>query len=121
MIEIVSLILNLLLGSGLILFYSQHKRKQAAEASSAELDVRRNEFDIHRQSVEFLSRQLSEAYTEIDRMQDIINDKRLQILDMLRRTNQLEIDLLNQETIRKKLKMSTCRRADCAEREVESE
>lgn len=117
MIEIISLLLNLVLGSTLILFYSSNKRKQAAEASTAEIGVRQSEFDINRQQIEFLSHQLSEAYVEIDKMQDIINEKRCQIIELIRQAKQLEIDLITEENIRKR---QACFRNSCTEREGEA-
>lgn len=117
MIELASLLLNLVLGSSLVLFYSSAKRKQAAEASSAEIGVRQGELDIHRHSVEFLSKQLSEAYSEIDKMQDIINDNRNHILELMRISKQLEMDLITEEGHRKRLSLQVCTRAECAQRE----
>lgn len=110
MIELISIVLNLVLGSSLILFYSSNRRKQAAEASTAEVGARRGEFDINRQQIEFLSHQLNEAYAEIDKMQDIINEKRNEIIELIRITKRLEVELINGERLR-------CLRSVCAERE----
>lgn len=114
MIEIISIALNLILGSSLILFYSSNRRKQAAEASSAEIGVRRGEFDINRQQIEFLGHQLSQAYSEIDKMQEIINEKRSQIIELIRQTKQLEVSLINEACIRRQ---QACLREGCTERE----
>lgn len=114
MIELISLILNLILGSSLILFYSSNRRKQAAEAASAEIGVRQSEFEINRQQIEFLSHQLNEAYSEIDKMQDIINEKRNQIIELIRQTKSLEINLINKENMHKRY---ACIHEGCSDRE----
>lgn len=114
MIELISILLNLVLGSSLILFYSANRRKQAAEASSAEINVRQSEFEINRQQIEFLGHQLSEAYSEIDKMQDIINDKRNHIIELIRLTKQLEIDLINEANRRRR---QACAKIQCPQRE----
>ncbi|MEG0656496.1 MAG: hypothetical protein RR465_05700, partial [Mucinivorans sp.] len=63
--ELVSLVLNLVLGGsliGMLLFYSSKRRREAAAAASAETGSRSDEFALHRQSIEFLSAQLQEAW-----------------------------------------------------------
>lgn len=116
MIELMSLLLNFVLASGLI-YYGSRRRREAAEASSAEQGAKQTEFATYKQSVEFLSRQLSEAYSEIDKMQDIINAKRSEIIELIRRTKQLEVDLINQESSSRKLILRSCVREDCSDRQ----
>lgn len=104
-LELVSLVLNFLLSSGLIatlLFYNSHRRKIAAEASNEELNVRKSALSIEHQSIEFLHNQLCDAYIEIDKMQDIINQKRDEIISLIRATKELEIALIEtQQQLRK--------------------
>lgn len=71
MIEIVSLCLNFILGSGLLgmmIFYRTKQRKEIAQAAMAENENKQVEFLIHKQSVDFLSKQLAEAYTELSKL-----------------------------------------------------
>jgi len=118
--EIISLILNFILASGLfgtLIFYKSKRRKEAAEATGVEIENMHNEFGVHRQSVEFLSHQLAEAYGEIDKMQDIINRNREHILELIRQTKLLEINLINEEGKRRQAEIFACRRSSCELRE----
>lgn len=111
--------LNLLLGSGLagvLLFYRSKRRKESAEATHVEMGNRQVEFDIHRQSIEFLSGQLSEAYCEVSKLQDIVNDKRDDIIKLIRQTKQLEIDIIERENLIRRAALVACYRGDCNER-----
>lgn len=117
--EIISSMLNLLLGSGLVgilFFYRSKQRKESAEATQAEMGNRQVEFDIHRQSIEFLSGQLSEAYTEVSKLQDIVNDKRDDIIELIRQTKQLEIDIIERENLIRRASIAACYRVDCGHR-----
>ena len=122
--EIVSLIFNFLLASGLfgtLIFYRAKRRKESAEAAGAEIVNMQAEFGIHRQSVEFLSQQLAEAYAEIDKMQGIINRNRDHILELIRQTKLLEIDLINEEGRRRQAEIIACRRTGCTQRKEASD
>lgn len=103
--ETISLILNFILGSGImatLMFYNPNRRKLNAQASSEELNVKQSELTIEHQTIEFLQAQLCEAYIEIDKMQDIINQKRDQIIKLIRTTKELEISLIEtQQKLRK--------------------
>lgn len=103
--EMISVILNFVLGSGLLatlLFYEANRRKINADAANEELNVKKSALSIEHQTVEFLQNQLCEAYVEIDKMQDIINQKRDQIIDLIRQTKELEILLIEtQQKLRK--------------------
>lgn len=114
--EIISSVLNLLLGSGLagvLLFYRSKQRKESAEATQAEMGNRQVEFDIHRQSIEFLSGQLSEAYAEVSKLQDIVSDKRDDIIELIRQTKQLEIDIIERENLIRRAAIVACYKKDC--------
>lgn len=103
--EIVSIILNFILSSGLIatlIFYNANKRKVNAEASCDELNVKQNELNIEHQTIQFLQSQLCDAYIEIDKMQQIINQKRDQIIQLIRQTKELEISLIETQQQLKK-------------------
>ena len=95
--ELISLILNFVLSSGLIatlIFYKIKRRAEIAEVVAKETGNRRNSISIEHLSIEFLKSQLSDAYNEIDKMQEIINNNREQILLLIRQTQELEINLI---------------------------
>ncbi|MEG2761101.1 MAG: hypothetical protein RR921_07200 [Mucinivorans sp.] len=117
--ELISLIINLLLGGGMVgmlLFYSSKRRKEAAVASSAEIGSKSDEFTLHRQSIEFLSAQLQEAWSEVEKLQNIINSKRDEILSLMRQTKELEIDLIEEISSRRRSELSACSRTECTQR-----
>lgn len=95
--ELISIILNFVLSSGLLatlIFYKIKRRAEIAEVVAKETGNRRNSISIEHQSIEFLKSQLSDAYNEIDKMQEIINNNREQILLLIRQTQELEINLI---------------------------
>ena len=117
--EVISVILNFVLASGLcgtLIFYQSKRRKEAAEATGVEIVNMQAEFGIHRQSVEFLSRQLAEAYAEIDKMQEIINRNREHILELIRQAKMLEMNLINEEGRRRQAEILACRSTGCPQR-----
>lgn len=117
--ELLSLILNLALGGGVVgilIFYGSKRRKEAAEASSAEIESKTDEFALHKQSIEFLSSQLNEAWSEVEKLQNIINTKRDEILSLMRQTKELEIELIEQISLRRRAELNACARVECIER-----
>ncbi len=117
--EIISLVLNFLLSSGIVgvlIFYSSKKRKAAAEASSAELGAREQEFAIQRENIEFLSSQLQEAWSEVEKLQGLINTKRGNIIALITKTKQLEIDIIESQSAERRAEMAACHRVECMER-----
>lgn len=117
--EILSLILNFVLGSGIVgvvVFYSSQRRKADAEASSAEFEVKGKEFSIQKVNIEFLSSQLQEAWSEVEKMQEIINSKRDQILSLMTQTKRLEIELLEHSSARRRAEILLCAATQCEKR-----
>ena len=117
--EWLSLLLNLVLGGGtvgVLLFFGARRRKEEAEADRAETSSRGDELDVHRQNVEFLSSQLSEAWGEVEKLQAIVNAKREEILALMRQTKELEIELIEEIARRRRAELATCQRAECADR-----
>ncbi len=116
MIELISLILNLLLGGTLIttlIFYSSIKRKHRADAASVETALRAQQINLEQNSILFLQSQLSEAYTEIDKMQEIINRKRDEIIELIRRSKELEIEMIEHQSRMRLIQSNSCSVGDC--------
>ncbi len=117
--EIVSIILNFLLGSGIagmLIFYSAKRREAAAQASSAENNARDGEFTIQRENIEFLSTRLSEAWAEVEKMQELLNCKRDEIITLIAQAERQEIELIEVHSARKKAELRTCFREECRAR-----
>ncbi len=114
--ELVSLILNFILGSGLLgamIFYAAKKRKATAEAATAENNARESEFSIQKENIEFLASQLGEAWKEVEKMQALINNKRDQIINLITQTKHLEIELIEARNATKKAEMNSCLNLEC--------
>lgn len=108
-----------MLSSGIIgvtLFYNSKRRSAAAQAMSAEIGSKSEEFALHRQSIEFLSSQLSEAWSEVEKLQNIINTKRDEILSLMRQTKELEVELIEQIGSRRLAELASCSRGECPDR-----
>lgn len=72
----------------------------------------------NREQIQFLKAQLSEAYVEIDKMQDIINKKRSQVVELMGKLTQIELDLIRREGERDRYKMFACLKTSCIARET---
>lgn len=117
--ELISLILNFILSGstiGMVIFYTSKKRKAAAEATEAELGTVGQEFNIQKQNIEFLSSQLQDAWKEVEKLQGLLNDSRNQIVELIAKTKQTEIELLEAQTKRRKAEVLACHNTDCAQR-----
>ncbi len=117
--ELFSLILNFLLGSGVVgilIFYSSKRRTASAEASSAESGAKGQELSIQRQNIEFLSSQLQEAWSEVEKFQTLLNTKRDQIVRLIAQTKQLEIELIESHSELRRAELSICQRVECPQR-----
>lgn len=117
--ELFSLILNFLLGSGVIgvaIFYSSKRRKAAAEASCAELGAKEQEFSLQKDNIEFLSSQLQESWAEIEKLQSTLNSQRDQIVELISKIKQLEIELIENHSLCRRAELSSCKRLECPDR-----
>ncbi len=117
--EIVTLVLNFLLSGstiGVVIFYNAKRRKASAEAASAEGEVREQEFSIQKENIEFLSQRLQEAWGEVQKLQDMLNEKRDEILTLISKTKKLEIQIIESSAQRKKAEINSCLKVDCKER-----
>lgn len=110
--ELITLILNFVLGSGLIgvlLFYNSKRRKENASAAAMELDATAKQID-------YLSRQLSDMFAENDRMQELLDRKKAELLELKRQFNELKLQLLDEEYRRKEAEYNMCTVKECSMR-----
>ncbi len=114
--ELLSIVLNFVLASGLagtLMFYRPRRRRESADADSAEIQNRNQEIVMQRDTVRFLGQQLQEAYAEVDKLQELVNRKRDEIIELIRRCKQLEIELIDGDTERRKAAHYACYDPDC--------
>lgn len=111
-LETVNLIINGLLGSGMVsmmLFYRSKRRQHNAEASTSE-------FNALKLQINHFSQQLKEAYTEIDHMQEIIDRKRNELLDVSKKLSELRMQLIMAEERKAVAEYNMCDVPDCPNR-----
>lgn len=111
-IEIINIVVNALLASGLIsmmLFYRSKRRKHNTEA-----DV--GEFNAAVLQINHFSQQLKEAYEEIDRMQAIIDQKRNDLLEMSKKLSEMRLQLVQTEERVALAEYNRCNVAECVRR-----
>ncbi len=117
--EIISLILNIVLSGstiGTVIFFTSKRRKAAAEASCAEIGAKEQEFSLQKDNIEFLANQLQDAWAEVEKMQNLLNESRNQIVELITKTKKLEIEILESDNKRKKAELMTCRNENCNSR-----
>lgn len=110
--EHLSNILNIILASGivsLLLFYRSKRRKHNAEADVSEFDAKVIE-------IKHFSEQLREAYTEIDRMQDIINSTRAHLMDISKALSECRLELIKEQERRAAAEYNLCSKSNCEQR-----
>lgn len=117
--NIITILINFIVAGGVtvFLFYQSRRRKEAATASAAEIENKGSEFGLYKEQIKFLNDNLQQAYTEIDKMQEIINRKRTDIIELIRRACQLEIDLTTERKAHQMAENHECTNIDCRSRE----
>lgn len=110
--DYLNIILNFLLGSGIVsvlFFYRSKRRKENAEAVVVELGA-------FTAQINHLSKQLKESFAEIDLMQDIIDKKRQKIIELSRKLTELELRAMEEERKRRTVECKICNNSECTER-----
>lgn len=101
----------------LLLFYSSKKRKSAAEAETLEIGAQMSEFSAMKSQIEHLSKELKDAYTTIEGMQDIIDKKRARILEVSRLVAQMQMKVIEAEYRQKRAEKFRCEVEECIHRQ----
>ena len=110
--ETARLIFDIIISSGLIgmlFLYRSKKKKAAAEAEDAE-------FDVTTKQIDYLSKQLADMFTENDKMQELLDQKKAELLDIKRQLNEMKLRLLEEEYRRKEAEYNMCTVEQCAKR-----
>ena len=118
--EIASLILNFILSSGLIgmlIYYTPRKRKENAEARSAELQNMNTEGSVWETRIKFLSNQIETLQIQLDESRanqgnqyDLFSKKLGSVREY---ANKLEIDLINERKKSEHYYSHTCKVDNC--------
>ncbi|MDD4820308.1 MAG: hypothetical protein PHD21_05690 [Flavobacteriales bacterium] len=117
-ITITQLLISLVGALGLremapILFTAIFRRKEDVEsiknANTAHLQ------QASREQIVFLKESLKEAYAEVDKMQDMLNDKRAMINDLSKRLYKIELDF---QLMRQRMENTTCTDEKCPYRKT---
>lgn len=120
--EWITAIVSLLIGSssggviGWILSAKSSKRKSAAEASLQEAEANLKSLEADERLISYLKRELSDAYAQLDHVQELMDQKRLKLLELSRKVGELELRVIEEERLRKLAQYNECTR-DCADRQ----
>lgn len=110
--EIISLILNFVLSSGLagtFIFYRAKRKKENVSASTME-------FDALVAQLRYLKEQIKENFTDMDAMQNLLDKKRALNLELSRRVGELELRLVEEQRLRKLAEYNICNDETCPRR-----
>lgn len=119
--EIITTLLGVVGGSmGMVLFYNQQRRRENASAVSAEIENRVSGISACQIQVDFLNRQLETAFEQLGKLQQIINDNRNRIIELLDEVNHLKIVLKEEAEKREEAEYYSCTARDCTSRSVKS-
>lgn len=111
-LEIISLVTNFVLGSGVIgtfIFYRSKRKKENVSASTME-------FDALVAQLRYLKEQIKENFTDMDAMQDLLDKKRAANLELSRRVGELELRLVEEQRLRKLAEYNICTDEACTRR-----
>lgn len=109
MVEILSLVLNALLGSGVVgmfLFYRAKRKKENVSASSME-------FEALVAQLRYLKEQIKENFADMDNMQNLLDKKRTLNIELSRKVGELELRLVEEQRLRKLAQYNVCTNETC--------
>lgn len=112
-ITVTQLIISLIGALGIreiapVIFTAVFRRKEDVESIKTANTTHLQE--ASREQILFLKENLKEAYAEVDKMQDALNDKRAMINDLSKRLYRIELEL---QLLREKAESTTCIDAKC--------
>lgn len=114
--EWLSLILNFILGSGLLgtlVFYVPKRRKEIAEAKSAELENMSKEGNVYEARVQFLLNQIDFTQSQVDEYIKQFDELQKKLVSIREHATNLEIDLVHEKMKSDHYHKHTCKVDDC--------
>lgn len=112
---------DLVLGSGivgLLFFYRAKRRRESADAVTAEARAASAELDVNKAQIEHLSRQLIDSFSENVKVQELVDKERARIVELMRQLGEIEMKFLEEERRRKRAERDVCLVDNCASRAV---
>lgn len=109
MVEILSLVLNALLGSGVVgmfLFYRAKRKKENLSANTME-------FEALVAQLRYLKEQIKENFADMDNMQNLLDKKRTLNIELSRKVGELELRLVEEQRLRKLAEYNICTNETC--------
>lgn len=119
--DILRAIPDLVLGSGivgLLFFYRAKRRRESADAVTAEARAASAELDVNKAQIEHLSRQLIDSFSENVKVQELVDKERARIVELMRQLGEIEMKFLEEERRRKRAERDVCLVDNCASRAV---
>ena len=117
MVEIFSSLIGALSGVlGTLLFYRMHRRRELARTQAVEIETEMSSLTAYQKQIDFMNRQLETAFQQLSRLQQIINENRDRIIELLDEVNSLKIMLKEESERRQSAEQSACVLENCPNR-----
>lgn len=119
--NILRIVSDFVLGSGavgLLFFYRAKRRRESADAVTAEARAASAELDVNKAQIEHLSRQLIDSFSENVKVQELVDKERSRIVELMRQLGEIEMKFLEEERRRKRAERDVCLVDNCASRAV---
>ncbi|MBR4401917.1 MAG: hypothetical protein IKT29_00110 [Flavobacteriales bacterium] len=91
-----------------VIFSSVFRRREDIESVNTENTARLQQ--ASREQILFLKESIREAYSEVDRMQEALNDKRALINTLSKKLYKIELEM---QLLRTRIESTSCKDADC--------
>ncbi len=115
--EIFSSIMGALGGmSATLLFYRQRRRRESVQTQALEIETGISSLTAYQKQIDFMNRQLETAFQQLGRLQQIINENRDRIIELLDEVNSLKIMLKEEAERREEAEQNVCTLENCPHR-----
>ena len=117
MIEVFSSLIGALSGVlGTLLFYKLYKRRELAQTQALEIETELSTLTAYQKQIDFMNKQLETAFQQLGRLQQIINENRDRIIELLDEVNSLKIMLKEESEHRQSAEQNACVLENCPNR-----
>ena len=117
MVEIFSSLSGALSGVlGTLLFYKLYRRRELAQTQALEIETEMSSLTAYQKQIDFMNRQLETAFQQLSRLQQIINENRDRVIELLDEVNSLKIMLKEEAEHRQSAEQNACVLENCPNR-----
>lgn len=117
MVEIFSSLIGALSGVlGTLLFYKLYRRRELAQTQALEIETEISSLTAYQKQIDFMNRQLETAFQQLSRLQQIINENRDRVIELLDEVNSLKIMLKEEAEHRQSAEQNACVLENCPNR-----